>query len=96
MGEFGRTPKINKDNGRDHYPQAWSLMMAGGGIQGGRVIGATDADGIEVVKDPVRIPDLLATIYTCLGIDHEKKIPTPIGARLQITDKGTPVKDLLS
>ena len=96
MGEFGRTPKINKDNGRDHYPRAWSVMMAGGGIQGGRVIGATDADGVEVVKDPVRIPDLLATIYTCLGIDHEKKIPTPIGARLQITDKGTPVKDLLS
>jgi hypothetical protein len=95
MGEFGRTPKINKDNGRDHYPRAWSLAMAGGGIQGGRVVGATDADGVEVTKDPVRIPDLLATVYTCLGVDHTKRIPTPIGARHQIADKGTPVKDLL-
>jgi hypothetical protein len=96
MSEFGRTPKINKDNGRDHYPRAWSLAMAGGGIQGGRVIGASDADGVEVAERPVRIPELLATIYTCLGIDPAKKIPTPIGARHQITDKGTPVKELLS
>jgi hypothetical protein len=96
MGEFGRTPKINADQGRDHYPRAWSLALAGGGIQGGRVVGATDADGVDVAKDPVRIPDLLATIYTCLGIDPGKKVPTPIGARLQITDKGTPVQALLS
>ena len=95
MGEFGRTPKINKDNGRDHYPRCWSLAVAGGGIQGGRVIGASDVDGVEVAKDPVRIPDLLATVYACLGVDPAKKIATPIGARHQITDKGTPVKDLL-
>jgi uncharacterized protein (DUF1501 family) len=96
MGEFGRTPKINKDSGRDHYPRAWSLALAGGGIQGGRVIGETDADGVEVVKRPVRIPDLLATVYTCLGVDPLKKVPTPIGARLQMTDKGTPVQELLA
>lgn len=96
MGEFGRTPRINADNGRDHYPRCWSLMMAGGGIQGGRVIGASDADGVDVAEDPVRVPDLLATIYTCLGVDPARKVPTPIGARLQITDKGTPIRDLLS
>ena len=97
MGEFGRTPKINKDAGRDHYPRAWSLALAGGGIQGGRVVGASDADGVDVKDRPVRIPDLLATVYTCLGVDPAKKVPTPMaGVKLHLTDQGTPVKELLT
>lgn len=95
MGEFGRTPAINKDGGRDHYPKAWSLALAGGGVQGGRVVGATDRDGIEVADRPVRIPDLLATVYACLGIDPEKKIRNPAGARHALTDHGSPVRELL-
>jgi hypothetical protein len=71
--------------------------MAGGGIQGGRVVGATDADGVDVKDRPVRIPDLLATVYTCLGVDPAKKVPTPMGGvKLHLTDQGTPVKELLS
>jgi uncharacterized protein DUF1501 len=97
MGEFGRTPKINKDGGRDHYPRTWSLALAGGGIEGGRVVGSSDADGVEVKDRPVRIPDLLATVYRCLGVDPSKKLPTPMGGvKLNLTDQGAPIKELLT
>ncbi|HYE97906.1 MAG TPA: DUF1501 domain-containing protein [Planctomycetota bacterium] len=95
MGEFGRTPRINPDGGRDHYPKAWSLALAGGGIRGGRVIGSTDRDGVEVTDRPVTVPDVLATLYACLGIDPGKKIKNPVGARHALTDHGTPVRELL-
>ena len=96
MGEFGRTPKINKDNGRDHYPKAWSMMIAGGGIQGGRVIGSTDKDGVDVKDRPVTVPDLLATIYTTMGVNIEKKNISPLGRPIKIVDNGVAVKELLS
>jgi len=96
MGEFGRTPKINPNTGRDHYPRAWSLAMAGGGIQGGRVIGATDRDGVEVKDRPVTVPDLFATIYTAIGVDPRKKVVSPLGRPIAFSDNGVPVKELLS
>lgn len=96
MGEFGRTPKINGNNGRDHYPRAWSAMIAGGGIQGGRVIGSTDKDGVEVKERPVTVPDLFATVYSALGVDPKKKNISPLGRPIALSDNGVPVKEILS
>src|SRR5262249_52879222 len=59
MGEFGRTPVINGSNGRDHYPNAWSVVLAGGGIKGGQAVGQTSKDGTTVEKRPVGVPDLM-------------------------------------
>ena len=73
MGEVGRTPNINNRAGRDHYIRAWTIVLAGGGIQGGQVYGATDEDGRDVAENPVNEGDLFATIYTTLGIDPRKK-----------------------
>src|SRR5262249_15351113 len=72
MGEFGRTPKINPQKGRDHFPNAWSTVLAGGGIQGGQVVGRTSADGTTVEERAVNVPDLLATVCQALGIDPLK------------------------
>ena len=69
MGEFGRTPKINPAAGRDHWPGCYSLLLAGGGVQGGRVLGASDATGAEPAENPVTPQDITATIYRLLGID---------------------------
>ena len=96
MGEFGRTPKINGNNGRDHFPKAWSIAMAGGGIQGGRVIGSTDKDGLEVKERPVTVPDLFATIYTAVGVDPRKKNVSPLGRPIALSDNGVAVKELLT
>lgn len=95
MGEFGRTPRINGNNGRDHYPRAFSIAMAGGGIQGGRVHGATDSKGATVVKDPVGVGDLLCTLYGQFGIDLTKKYYTNKTGVVKITDDGKPIKTLI-
>ena len=101
MGEFGRTPKINQNAGRDHFPRAWSVVVGGGNIKGGMAYGATNADGTDVKDNPVKIHDLYATLYRGLGID-----PTPetnasvrdnLGRPYYIAgDKPTGIKDLLS
>ena len=70
MGEFGRTPWINTSRGRDHYPRAWSLAMAGCGIAPGAVVGATDDEGVDVRESPFDERNLFATIFTALGISH--------------------------
>lgn len=91
MGEFGRTPRINSrgtEPGRDHYPRAWSLVMAGGGIRGGQVVGRTDAEGATVVERPVNTLDFMATVCTILGIDPNKQNHTPIGRPVRIVDRG--------
>src|SRR5438445_4557036 len=72
--EFGRTPKINKTAGRDHYPKVFSIAMAGGGIKQGLVHGSTDPTGSEVDSDPLQVPDYAATVYQQLGIDYEKTL----------------------
>ena len=71
MGEFGRTPKINTSNGRDHFPDAWSVALAGAKIKGGQVIGSTTPDGNEVKDRPVLAGELFATILELLGIDSQ-------------------------
>ncbi len=95
MGEFGRTPKINPQEGRDHYPQAWSAVLAGGGIRGGIAYGKTDAEGAKVVDKPMTIPNLFATMTTLLGINPDKTVVTPIGRPLAVTEDGVAVKELM-
>ncbi len=72
--EFGRTPKINKTAGRDHYPKVFSILMAGGGIKGGVVHGSTDPTGSEPDEDPLTVPDYAATVYQLLGVDWDKTL----------------------
>jgi hypothetical protein len=99
MGEFGRTPKINARGakpGRDHYPRAWSLVMAGGGIKGGQVVGKTDKEGATVVEQKTSGLDFLATVCTALGINYNKQNNSPIGRPIRIVDKGAnPIKELV-
>jgi uncharacterized protein (DUF1501 family) len=96
MGEFGRTPTINGNNGRDHWNQAFSIVLAGGGIKGGQLLGATDARG-EAVKDrPVTVPDLYATLLTAFGIDPVKVYRSPGGRPIKLADKGKVVTELFS
>jgi uncharacterized protein (DUF1501 family) len=94
MGEFGRTPKINKDAGRDHWGQAASMLFAGAGVQGGHVLGATDKNGAFVTDRPVRPADVCWTVYDALGIDPDKTIITPEGRPTLILDEGSVVKEL--
>jgi uncharacterized protein (DUF1501 family) len=96
MGDFGRTPNINANEGRDHHPSAWSAVLAGAGIRGGVVHGETDATGDKVVKDAVSVPNLLATVATTLGLDPADIAQSPAGRPIALTDGGTPVKALLT
>ena len=77
LSEFGRTPRINDGGGRDHWARVFSCMMAGGGIKGGSIIGASDPDGMEVAERPVKVADLHATLCHALGIDLTKNSPLP-------------------
>lgn len=95
MGEFGRTPHINATDGRDHWPQAWSAVLAGGGVRGGIVHGETDEDGARVLGRPTSVPDLLATMALQLGLDPGHTEMTPTGRPLSLTDEGTPIARLL-
>jgi hypothetical protein len=84
-GEFGRTAEINVNNGRDHWPNCFSLVLAGAGVPGGQVVGASDADGMYVKDRPVEVPDLMATIFKKLGVDFEKEYVSNIGRPIQIS-----------
>jgi hypothetical protein len=95
MGDFGRTPNINANEGRDHFPNAWTAVLAGAGIRGGVVHGETDAQGAKVVKDAVTVPSLLATIATTLGLDPSEVAQSPAGRPISLTDNGVPVRALL-
>lgn len=94
--EFGRTPTIQTDrnNGRNHYPQAFTCLMAGGGVKGGYKYGKTDEEGREVIEDLVEVPDFNATIAHALGIPLEKKVMSPSMRPFTVADKGTPIKEL--
>jgi len=94
MGEFGRTPKINKDAGRDHWGPAGSMLFAGGGVKPGNVVGATDKQGAYASKRPVSPADVAFTVFDSLGIDPRKQIVTPDGRPLEILDQGEVVKEL--
>ena len=99
-GEFGRTPYINAAQGRDHWPACWSLLLGGGGIQGGQIIGASDERGAQVAERMVTMGDLFATIYKALGIDWAKSYMTPIRRPIYIANSigdkpGRPIDELI-
>ncbi len=96
MGEFGRTPWLNESRGRDHYPNAWSLAMAGCGIQPGAVYGATDENGVEVSDDPVDQRKLFATIFSALGIDPHQQYDLPgLPTFHRVEDDVAPIHEIL-
>jgi hypothetical protein len=94
MGEFGRSPKVNKDAGRDHWAQAGSLIFAGAGVKPGNVIGATDKQGAFATKRPVSPADVAYTIFDTLGIDPRKMLAAPDGRPQEILDQGEFIKEL--
>jgi hypothetical protein len=94
-GEFGRTPKVNKDAGRDHWPHAFSMLFAGGGVRGGQVVGKTDASGAQVSDRPVKPEDAAATLYQLLGIDASKEYQTRSGRPVAIVRDGKAITELL-
>jgi uncharacterized protein (DUF1501 family) len=99
MGEFGRTPTVNPQQGRDHWPDVWSLLIGGGGIAGGHVIGASDARAAYVADRLVSMGDIYATIYKAFGIDWSKTYMTPIGRPVYIANalgdkQGEPIREL--
>jgi hypothetical protein len=94
MGEFGRTPKINKDAGRDHWAGAGSMIFAGAGVRPGNVVGATDKLGAYPTKRPVSPADVAYTVFDSLGIDPRKQLIAPDGRPIEILDEGELVKEL--
>jgi hypothetical protein len=94
MGEFGRTPRVNGQNGRDHFPRAFCASLAGGGVKGGRAIGATSADGSSIADRPVSVPDLFTTFCHALKINPRKENHGPLDRPIKIVDGGEPVMEL--
>lgn len=95
MGEFGRTPKINGSISRDHWPKCYTALMAGGGVQGGAVYGASDKYGAVPDRDPVSIGDLAATLFYALGIDHTREVHDNLNRPLPLA-KGRPVTEIFA
>lgn len=94
MGEFGRTPKINPRTGRDHWPSVFNAAIAGGGVRGGQVIGASSADGAHVEDRPVTIPDLFCSVCKSLNVNPRIESISPLGRPLKIVDGGKPVDQM--
>ncbi len=88
LAEFGRTPKVNPAGGRDHWPQCFTVYFAGGGVQGGRVVGASDPIGAVPADRPVEPPEIVATILHSLGLDLETHLPGPAGRPFPLVDFG--------
>ncbi|MDX1947006.1 MAG: DUF1501 domain-containing protein [Pirellulaceae bacterium] len=96
LSEFGRTPKINDDVGRDHWASVFSCFMAGGGLKGGTVVGSSDEDGAHPKDRPVKVQDIHATVCQALGIDPNKEVMTPLRRPMKLVDNGTPVHELFA
>jgi hypothetical protein len=97
MGEFGRTPWLNEARGRDHYPKAWSLAMAGCGLKPGTVYGATDENGVEVAEGAVDQRRLFATIFTALGLDPHETYDLPgFPTFHRVEQDAAPIDELLA
>jgi hypothetical protein len=94
-GEFGRTPKINERAGRDHWPRAFSILMAGGGIRGGQVVGASDEKGMGPAGEPITPDQVAATFYRTLGIDYQKEYHTNTGRPVMIVREGAVLSQLM-
>lgn len=96
MGEFGRTPRINNNAGRDHWARCWSVVVGGGAMPGGRVHGSTDRDGMAVDQNPAKVGDVFATVYQALGIDPASQVRDAIGRPFNIaSENGQPIQGLL-
>ena len=96
LGEFGRTPKVNKDAGRDHWPGAMSVLMAGAGIPRGQIVGATDAKGYYAAENIYSPEDFAVSLYTKLGIDPHQMLHTATGRPVQLVNGGKPIKELFA
>ena len=95
MGEFGRTPHVNRNGGRDHYSRAWTTVLAGAGIKGGRAVGKTDRDGATVTDRPISARDFMATVCRALEIDYTKTVDAPGGRPVRLVEKGAnPIAEL--
>ena len=95
MGEFGRTPRINQNAGRDHWPRSWSVVVGGGGMKSGQVVGSTDKDGVDVTDRPIGVMDLIATMTKTMGIGMDTQYTTPRGRPMKIVDGGKPLPELV-
>ena len=96
MGEFGRTPKINPQMGRDHFPAAWTTVLCGGGLKGGQAIGKTSADGMKVEDRPVSVQDLFSTMCHALGLDPMKQNISNVGRPIRLADPtAKPITEIL-
>jgi uncharacterized protein (DUF1501 family) len=95
MGEFGRTPLINPQGGRDHFPNAWSTVLAGGGVKGGQAVGKTSKEGTTVEERPVTVADFLATVCTAVGVPPTKENRTWDGRPIQLVKGGKVVEELV-
>jgi uncharacterized protein (DUF1501 family) len=96
MGEFGRTPRINGNAGRDHFARAWSVVLSGGAIEGGRAIGQTNADGTSVETDPYSSEDLMATVCHALGISLQTTYTATNGRPMKIAGGGRVIEELFA
>ena len=96
LGEFGRTPKINTNEGRDHHTNGWTSVIAGGGIRGGQVIGSTDADGTKVLTDAIGVPDLFASLCFALGIDARAENYSRSGRPIRVANDGNVIEELFT
>jgi uncharacterized protein (DUF1501 family) len=94
MGEFGRTPVINPQAGRDHFPVAWSTVLAGASVKGGRAVGSTGKDGMAVAERPVGVADFLATVFTAVGVDPSKDNFVD-GRPIRLVKGGTAIEELV-
>lgn len=94
LGEFGRTPKVNKDGGRDHWPHAMSVLMAGAGVPGGQIVGATDAKGYYASENVYKPEDFAASVYTKMGIDPHQVLHTEVGRPVPLVNNGRLIKEL--
>jgi hypothetical protein len=94
--EFGRTAKINKDNGRDHWPKVFSIVLAGGGIKKGQIYGSSDSIASEPANDPLTVEDMAATVYHALGINGDRRLMSPGNRPIDIVRGGKVVKELLA
>ena len=94
--EFGRTPKINKDQGRDHWPKVFSIVLAGGGIKQGQIYGSSDATASEPNQDPLTVEDMATTVYNQLGINADKELMAPGNRPIEIVDGGKVIQPIIS
>jgi hypothetical protein len=96
MGEFGRTPRINENAGRDHWARSWSVVLGGGGLPGGKIVGATNEDGTQVTSEPYSSEDLMATVCKAMGISLETVFTASNGRPMKIANGGKLISELVA